>query len=156
MRGEARVVLAAFVQVAGKTRVQECRASAIALADEFDRPPLKLDRPRRRPRAAGKLRAPGAELGELDTDELDCVRHDIPERERPHEVRASLRQTEYGLRLPRGFDRGDERLRVATRGRPVGRELRRAGVSAPRKHVSKPRVELLALARQDRRVDRLC
>ena len=155
LRGKARVVLAAFVQVAGKTRVQECGASAIALADELDRPPLKLDCARCRPRAAGQLRGPGTELGELQPHELGRVRHDIPERERPLEVRASLRQTEHGLRLPCGFDRGDERLRVATRGRPVGRELRRAGVSAARKHVGKPRVQLLALAGQDRRVDRL-
>ncbi len=90
LRGKARVVLPAFVQVTGEMRIQECSASAIVLADQLDRPPLKLDCSRCQPRAAGQLRGSGTELSELQLRELSRVRHDIPEHERPLEVRASL------------------------------------------------------------------
>ena len=64
-------------------------------------------------------------------------------------------QAEHGLRLACGFDRRDQRLRAATRCRPVRRELGRRRGSAARELVGQPRMQLLALAGQDRRVDRL-
>ena len=66
----------------------------------------------------------------------------------------SLRQAEDSLRLACRVDRGDERLRRATRGRPVGRQLRRCSSSAC-ELFGEPRVQLLALSREDGRVDRL-
>ena len=67
----------------------------------------------------------------------------------------SLGQAEDGLRLARRVDRRDERLRRATRCRPVVRELRRWCRSLPCELLGQLFVQLLALARQDRRVDRL-
>ena len=107
------------------------------------------------PDLAGELGCPGAELGEVEPGELGRVRHRGPQRERPLEMRESLREAEDGLRLACRLDRRDERLRAATRRRPVRRELRRRRSSAARELVGEPRVQLLALAGQDRRVDRL-
>src|SRR6266545_541739 len=136
-------------------RIQECGASAIALADEVDRPPLKFECSRCRPRAASQLRGPGTELGELQLHELSRVRHVIPEHERPLEMGVSLRESEDGLRLACGVDRRGERLCAATRRLPVLRELRRGRSSATRELFGQLRVKLLALAGEDRRVDRL-
>ena len=107
------------------------------------------------PVCAGQLGRPRAELGEVEPRELGRVRHGGPQRERPLEVRESLRQAEDRLRLARRLDRRDERLGAATRRRPVRRELRRRRGAAARELVGEPRVQLLALAGQDRRVDRL-
>ena len=87
--------------------------------------------------------------------ELGGVRHRVPERERPLEVRERLGEAEDGLRLACRLDRRDQRVGAATRRRPVRRELRRRRGPAARELVGQPRVQLLALAGQDRRVDRL-
>ena len=135
--------------------MEERRTVRVALADELDRSPAELDRARGGADLAGELGRPGAELGEVEPGELGRVRHRVPERERPLEVRERLREAEDGLRLARRLDRGGERLRAATRRRPVRRELRRRRRSAARELFGQPRVQLLALAGQDRRVDRL-
>ena len=70
-------------------------------------------------------------------------------------MRQSLREPEDGLRLPRRFERGDERLFRATRSGPVRCELGRSSRRVARELVGKQRVQLLALTGQDRRVDRL-
>ena len=127
----------------------------VALADELDRSPAELDRARGRHRFGWPARCPRAELGEVEPGELGRVRHRGPERERPLEVRESLGEAEDGLRFACRLDRRGERLRAATRRRPVRRELRRRRGSAARELFGEPRVQFLALAGQDRRVDRL-
>ncbi len=124
-RGKGSVGPSAFVQVATEPVVQARRAQPISLVDEIDCSLRELHRAWRRPRLAGELGCPGAELGEVEPRELGRIRHGIPQSQRPLEVRASLREPKNGLCVTRRFDRGDERLRVATCGRPVGRELRR-------------------------------
>ena len=147
---------AGLVQVAAEAaRAGAPRACGSLVADELDRSPRELDRARRGTDLAGELGCPGAELGEVEPGELGRVGHGGPERERPLEVRVGLREAEDGLRLARRFDRRDERLGAATRRRPVRRELRRRRGRAARELVGEPRVQLLALAGQDRRVDRL-
>ena len=66
-----------------------------------------------------------------------------------------LRQAVYRLALPRRFDRSRERVSVAACCRPVRGELRRGSGPAVRELVCKPRVQVLALPGQDRRVDGL-
>ena len=104
---------------------------------------------------AGELGRPGAELGEVELSELGRVRDGGPQRERPLEVGEGLGEAEDGLGLARRFDRGDERFCCSTGGRPVRRELRCCCRSAAGELVGEPRVQLLALTWQDRRVDRL-
>ena len=115
----------------------------------------RTDRARRVARLAGELRGPGADLVEAEPHRLGCVGQRIPQRERALEVRQSLREPEDGLRLARRRHRRDQRFGAATRCRPVRRELRRGGRPAARELLGEPPVHLLALARQDRRVDRL-
>ena len=105
--------------------MQERRTERVVVADELDRSLSELDRARRRTGLAGELGGPGAELGEVEPGELGRVRHGGPQRERPLEVREGLGQAEDGLRLACRFDRRGQRLRAATRRRPVRRELRR-------------------------------
>ena len=68
-------------------------------ADELDRAPCELDRARGGADVAGEPGCPGAEPGEVKPGELGRVRHRGPQRERPLEVRVSLREAEDGLRL---------------------------------------------------------
>jgi hypothetical protein len=104
---------------------------------------------------AGELGCPRAELDELDVPELGRPRNGVPQPERPLDVCDRLSQAEHGLRLASRVDRGDERICSATRRRPVRREFRwLCGPAAHQLH-GQSRVQLLALARQDRRVDRL-
>ena len=109
--------------------MKERGAQRVALADELDRPPRELDRARRRARLAGELGCPRAELGEVEPGELGGVRHGVPERERPLEVRERLRQAEHGLRLAGRFDRGGERLRARPAAAQCGASS--AGAAAP-------------------------
>jgi hypothetical protein len=135
--------------------VQQRRAGRVLLPGEVDGSPCELDRAWRRTGLAGELGGPGAQLGEVEPGEPGCVGHGGPERERPLQVSSGLRQAEQGLRLACRFDRGGQRLRTATRGRPVRRELRRCCGRGAREFAGEPCVQLLALAREDRRVDRL-
>ena len=128
-------------------------AERVVLADERDGLACKLDRAWCRTGCACKLGRPGAELGEVETSEVGCVRHGVPERERSLDVRECLRKPENRLGLTGSFDRGGERFCGTPSGSPVWGELRRRG-SGPCKLVGEPRVQLLALAGQDRRVDR--
>ncbi len=127
----------------------------VCVADELDRAPAELDRARGGTDFAGELCRPRAELGEVEPGELGRVRHGGPQPERPLEVRVCLRQAEDRLRLARRLDRRGERLSGMTRRRPVRRELGRRRGAAARELLGEPRVQLLALAGQDRRVDRL-
>jgi hypothetical protein len=154
-RGEGGVGPSAFVQVATEAVVEARRAQRVALLDQIDRSLRELDRAWRRTRLAGQLGCRGAELGEVGLQELGRVRHGLPQRERPLDVRECFCQAEDALRLACGFDRGGRRLGAAARRRPVGRELRRLCGCAARELVGEPRVQLLALAGQDGRVDRL-
>ena len=135
--------------------MEERRTVRVALADELDRSPAELDRARGGTDLAGELGRPGAELGEVEPGELGRVRHRVPERERPLEVRERLGESEDGLRFACRLDRRDQRVGAATRRLPVRRELRRRRGSAARELFGQLRVQLLALAGQDRRVDRL-
>jgi hypothetical protein len=136
--------------------VQERGTRRVAVADKLDRSPHELDRARRRTRLTGQLGRPGAELREVEPHELGRVRHGVPQHERPLEVRERLRQAEHRLRLACRRHRRRQRLFVATRRRPVGREFRRCRGGAAPELVGEPRVQPLALAEQDRPVDRLC
>ena len=142
-------------EVLAEAHVEERRTVRVVRADELDRSPCELDRARGGTDVAGELGRPGAELGEVEPGELGRVRHGVPQRERPLEVRERLREAEDGLRLACRLDRRGERLRAATRRRPVRRELRRRRGPAAGELLGEPRVQLLALAGQDRRVDRL-
>jgi hypothetical protein len=153
--GEEGVAATALEQVAAKTLVQERGAQPVAVADQLDRSLHQLDRTRSGAGLAGQLGCPGAELGEVDLHELGRVRHAVPQPEGALKVRVRLRQAEDGLCLACRFDRRDQRLCAATRRRPVGRELRRCRGRAARELLGEPRVQLLALAGQQRRVDRL-
>ena len=124
-------------------------------ADELDRSPSELDRARGGTDLAGELGCPGAEFGEVKPGELGRVRHRLPERERPLEMCVRLREAEDGLCLACRVDRRGERLCASARRLPVRRELRRRRSSAARELVGQLRVQFLALAGQDRRVDRL-
>ena len=66
-----------------------------------------------------------------------------------------LRQSVDGFCLARRVDRRDERFLGAARRSPVGRDLRRGRGHALRELVGDPGVQVLALAGEDRRVDRL-
>ena len=71
-------------------------------------------------------------------------------------MRESLRQTEDCLRLARGLDGRDKRLSGSSRRFPMRCELRRRGRRfAARELDGELRVQLLALARKQRFVDRL-
>jgi hypothetical protein len=71
-------------------------------------------------------------------------------------MRERLGEPEDGLRLARGLDRSDERLRRPACCCPVRRELGRGrGRLAARELVGEPGVQLLTLAGKQRRVDRL-
>ena len=154
-RGESGSFAAGLEEVLGEAHVEECRPARVVPADELDRLPSELDRARRRPRAAGELGCPGAEFDEVEPGQLARVRHGAPVRERPLEVRVCLCEAEDRLRLACGVDRGGERLRIATCRLPVRRELRGRRSSAAGELVGQLRVKFLALAGQDRRVDRL-
>ena len=136
--------------------MQEPGAHRIAVAEERDCLPAELDGARRRARQDGLLGGPGRELGEVEPGELGGVRHVGPQRERALEVRERLGEAEDRLRLARRLDRRDERLPGAACRRPVRRELGRGRRRlAARELVGEPRVQLLALAGQQRGVDRL-
>jgi hypothetical protein len=127
----------------------------VAVAENLDRSPAELDRARGGTDFAGELGRPGAELGEVEPGELGRVRNRGPEREHPLEVRERLGEPEDGLRLACRFDRRGQRVGAATRRLPVRRELRRRCRSTARELFRQLRVQLLALAGEDRRVDRL-
>ena len=138
-----------------RSHMEERRTVRVRGADELDRSPCQLERARRGARFGWRVGCPGAELGEVEPDELGRVRHSVPERERPLEMRESLREAEDGLRLPCRLDRGGKRLPRAIRRGPVRGELSGRRSFATRELVGELRVEFLALAGQDRRVDRL-
>jgi hypothetical protein len=143
------------VQVAAQALVQQRGARRVAVADQLDRSLRELDRARRRTRVPGQLGRPGAQPGEVDVHERGGVGHCVPQPERALEVRQRLRHAEDGLRLARRRDRGGQRLLGAAGRRPVRRQLRRHRGAAARELLSQPPVQLLALAGQQRRVDRL-
>ena len=135
--------------------MEDCRSVRVALADELDRLPCRA-RPRvSRRRFGWRVGCPGAQLGEVEPGELGRVRHRVPECERPLEVRERLGEAEDGLRFPCRLDRRGQRVRAATRRRPVRGELSGRRSSAARELLGQLRVQLLALTGQDRRVDRL-
>jgi len=74
--------------------VQESRTKRIFLTGEVDRSPGELDRSRRRTGLTGDLGRPGAQLGQVKPREPGSIGHGGPERKRPLEVPASLRQAE--------------------------------------------------------------
>ena len=138
-RGEAGVVPADLVQVLAEAHMQERRAVRVVGADELDRPPGELDRARRGTDLAGELGRPGAELGEVEPGELGRVRHGVPQRERPFEVREGLGQAEDRLGLACRLDRRGQRLArcdprppSAARAPPAPRLPLRASSSASR------------------------
>ena len=133
--------------------MQERGAPRVARADELDR---SLARARRRaaPRRPGRRARPPRRRARRDRARAR-VRHGVPQRERPLEVARGLRQAEDGLCLARRLDRRRERLGAAPGRRPVRRELGGRGGGAARELVGEPRVQLLALAGEDRRVDGL-
>ena len=133
-RGEASVVRCrSRARYSPRRTWRSAARCGSSVADELDRSPAELDRARGGADLAGELGRPGAELGEVEPGELGRVRHRVPQRERPLEVRERLRQAEDGLRLACRFDRRGERLGAATRRRPVRRELgRRRGVRCAR------------------------
>ena len=135
--------------------MEKRRTVQVAFAGGLDRLPAQLDRAQGGGCFAGELSRPGAQLGEVEPGELGRVRHRVPERERPFEVGISLGQAEDGLRLASCLDRRRERLSRSTRSRPVRCELRRCRGSAERELFCEPRVQLLALPREDGRVDGL-
>ena len=127
----------------------------IVRAGEVDRPPAELDRTRRRPVWLASSAAHEQSSARSTSRELGRVRHGLPQRERPLEMREGLGEAEHGLRLARRLDRGDERFCGSTGGRPVRRELRWCRRSAAGELVGESSVQLLALTWEDRRVDRL-
>ena len=135
--------------------MEDCRSVRVPRADELDRLPCQLECACRVADLAGESGCPGAQLGEVEPDELGRVRHRVPQRERPLEMRESLREAEDGLRLPCRLDRGGKRLPRAIRRGPVRGELSGRRSFATRKLLGQLRVELLPLAGQNRRVDRL-
>ena len=88
-RGEASVFTAGLLEVLAEAHMEEGRTVRVALADDLDRSPAQLDRARGGADLAGELGRPGAELGEVEPGELGRVRHRVPERERPLEVRVA-------------------------------------------------------------------
>src|SRR5919201_5326809 len=127
----------------------------VSAADELDGSPAQLDRARGGTDHARELCCPGAELRQVDLEELDRVGYRLPERERPLEVRVSLREPEDRLCLACRLDGRGERLRAATRGRPVGCQLRCFCRPTARQLLGEPRMQLFPLAGQDGGVDRL-
>ena len=101
------------------------------------------------------LRRPRRERRQVEPDELGSLGNAGPQLERPLQVLERLGQPEDGFRLACRRDRGDQRLRRPSGGRPVLGELRRDRVRRARELRGQPRVEFLALARQQRPVDRL-
>ena len=124
-RRESGVIAAGCVGIHPEAHVQQRRTGRVLIPGELDGSPCELDRAWRRTGLAGELGGPGAQLGEVEPGEPGRVGHGGPQRERPLQVSSGLRQAEQGLRLACRFDRGGQRLRAATRGRPVRRELRR-------------------------------
>jgi hypothetical protein len=98
------------VQVATEAVVEARGAERVARLDQIDRPPCELDRARRHSHLAGQLGGPGAELGEVEPDELGGIRHGVPQSERALQVRERLGRAEHGLRLARRLHRGGQRL----------------------------------------------
>ena len=88
-------------------------------ADQFDCPPGELDRARGGADVAGELGCPGAELCKVGLHKLGRVRHGLPQRERPLDVRQCFSQAEHRLSLAGRFDGGDERLCRAARMLPA-------------------------------------
>ena len=152
--GEAGLAVATRGQVRAEALVRVRSAERIVLADERDGSACKLDGAWCRTGCACKLGRPGAELGEVEPSEARRIRHRVPERERPLDVGEGLREAEDRLGLTGSFDRSGERLCGKPGGSPVWGELRRGGSGAG-KLAGEPCVQLLALAGQDRRVDRL-
>ena len=135
--------------------MQQGHAVRVAPAHEIHRSARELDGTRSGTQLARELRRPRAESGEVDLRELGRLRDGVPQRERAFEMRPCLCEAEDGLRLAGRIDGGGERLRAATRCRPVRCELRRSCRSTACEHLGKPRMELFALAGEDRRVDGL-
>ena len=142
-------------EVFTEVHLEERRTVPVLLADELDRAPGKLDRARGGADVAGEPGCPGAEPGEVQPGEPGRVGHRGPQREGPLKVRVGLREAEDRLGLACGFGRGCERLGRAARRRPVRREFGRPRRPAARELRGKARVQLLALPREDGRVDRL-
>ena len=148
------IVTAGLVEVLAKAHVEEPRTAQVFAADELDRSPAELDRARGGTDLARPARPSSEHSSARSIPASSAASGRRPTAEGPLEVRVGLGEAEDGLGLARRFDRGDERLRVAARRRPVRRELGcRSSVACER--VCEPRVQLLALAGQDRRVDRL-
>ena len=140
------IALTGGMQVAAEAVEQPHRAQWVAVADQLDGLLHEFGRARRRTRVPGQLRGAITEVGEVGS-----VRHLGPEPDRPFEVRARLGQAEDRLRVARRGDGGGERLFAAPRHRPVWREIR-GGRAGARELLGDPAMQLLALARQDRRV----
>jgi hypothetical protein len=155
-RRQGGVALPRDEQVAAGLRVQERGADRIFVAHELDRVAPELDGARPRAGEDRPLRGPRREAGTVEPEELGGVRHVVPQGEGALQVRERLRLPKDRLRFARRRGRRDERLPRASRRRPMRRELRRCGARlAALKLVGEPRVRLLALAGQQRRVDRL-
>ena len=124
-------------------------------ADELDRSPGELDRARRGTRwpASSAVHAQSsARSSPTSVPASGTTSHSASARSRC--ASASARpKTACASRA--AADRRGHRLLVATRRRPVRRQLRRRCGAAARELVCEPRVQPLALAGQDRRVDRL-
>ena len=123
-------------------------------ADELDRSRASSTARAEAP-TGWRVGCPGAHRGEVEPGEPGRVGYRGPERDRALEMRMRFRQAENRLRLACRLDRRDQRLGAATRCRPMRRELGRSRNSAARELAGQPRMQLLALAGQDGRVDRL-
>ena len=153
--GERSVGPSALVEVVAEAVVEAARRAA-----GRSRGPARSLAVRARPRAA---RGPFGWRARPPTSRArrGRARRARARRARPPTARALARDgrapppSRRPPRLARRFDRSGERLSAAARGRPVRGELRRGRGAAARELVREPRVQLLALAGQDRRVDRL-
>ena len=134
--------------------MRQRRTTGVGRAGELDGAPASSTARARCSRFAGELGRPGAELEEVEPGELRRVRDCLPQRDRPLEMRAGLRQPEERLRPAGRVDRFRERLGRAAGGGPVGCDSAGPAASAARERLGELRVQFLALAGQDRPVDR--
>ena len=136
--------------------MEECRPRGSPVSTSSIARRAELDGARRRAGLAGELGRPRAELGEVEAARARRVRHGVPQRERPLEMRrAPLRGRRRSAASPRRLDRGERaRLRCdlpPPSGAPAPRLAPRRCARARRRSG----VAVLALAGQHRRVDGL-
>ena len=127
----------------------------VLLADELDGSSRELDRARRRTCLAGQLGCPGAELGEVEpasSAASGTACHNASARSRCAWASAKPKTAS-------AWRAASTEAASASAVRPAAaqwrRELRRRAAALPASSCGEPRVQLLPLAGQDGRVDRL-